>query len=160
MGNGFLARRDDAPLPQMEPIKMAKPTTQKFGEFVIAIGDGASPEVFAAPCGLTSKTFNGQADTNDTLVPDCDDPDAPAWKERAVTSLSRDISGDGVLATEFVETWDDWFASGLSKNCKVTTAGHTWTAPYVLSQFTMSGALGDKVKISVSMQSDGQVTRT
>ena len=139
---------------------MAKPTTFRFGELLIEVGDGASPEVFTAPCGLTSKGFNGTADTSDTSVPDCDDPDAPAWKERAVTALSRDISGDGVLASEYKVTWDTWFSSGLTKNVRITIGGLVWTGAYLLSGFNITGALGEKLKVSVSMQSDGEITRT
>jgi hypothetical protein len=86
---------------------------------LIEVGDGNSPEVFTAPCGLTSKSFNGQAATNDTNVPDCDDPDAASWFERDVVSLSRDITGSGVLAGEFFDTWNDWFEGGDSKKREV-----------------------------------------
>ena len=142
---------------------MTKPTTMKFGDFLIEIGDGGAPETFGAPCGLTSKTFGGTADTVDTLVPDCDDPDAPAWKERAVQSLARDISGQGVLAAEFLQQWDDWFSSGLSRNCKITlpkpAPGFVWSGAYLLTSFSVTADLGDKVKVNISMTSDGQVTR-
>jgi hypothetical protein len=47
-----------------------------------------SPEVFASPCGLNSRSFNRTAATNETNVPDCDDPDAASWLERDVVSLS------------------------------------------------------------------------
>lgn len=138
---------------------MAKPTTLRFGEVIISLGNGANPEVFSAPCGLTSKGFNGSADTNDTQVPDCDDPDAPAWKERAVTALSRDISGSGILATESLATWDDWFVSGLDKNVQVEFGGYIWTGAYILSGFQIQADLGDKAKITIAMQSDGEITR-
>lgn len=143
---------------------MAKPTTYKFSELLITVGNGASPEVFGAPCGLTSKSFRGQANTADTNVPDCDDPDAASWLERDVVSLTRDITGSGVLAAEFLETWDDWFVSADTKNCKVTLsksggATHVWTGAYLLSSFEITGSIGDKVQISVTLTSDGQIAR-
>lgn len=138
---------------------MTKPTTFRFGEMLIEIGNGASPEVFTAPCGLTSKGFNGAAATSDTLVPDCDDPDAPAWLERAVTSLSRDVSGDGVLSAEYEQAWDDWWSGGLTKNVRITIGSFAWTGAYILNTFNITGAQGEKLKVAVSMQSDGQVTR-
>lgn len=136
---------------------MTRPTTFRFGEMLVEVGDGGSPEVFGAPCGLNAKAFNATADTNDTIVPDCDDPDAPAWKERAVNALSRDITGSGVLAQEFLATWDAWFASGLSKNVRVTLGAKVWLGAYLLSQFQITSNRGDKVQISITMQSDGQI---
>lgn len=138
---------------------MTKPTTKKFGEFLIEVGDGGSPETFGAPCGLTSKSFSLAASTNDTQVPDCDDPDAPAWLERAVVTLSRDISGSGVLAVEFQQTWDDWGTSADSRNVRITLGNFRWAGKYLLTTFEQTADLGDKVKVNVSMQSDGQVTR-
>lgn len=139
---------------------MTLPTTFTFGQLLIEIGDGATPEVFGAPCGLTSKNFNGQADTNDVVIPDCDDPDAPAWKGRSVTSLSRDISGSGVTTDEYVNAWDDWFVSGLPKNCRATLGSRSWIGSYYLTQFNQSADVGDIVKVSVAMQSSGAVTRS
>lgn len=143
---------------------MATPHTYKFGEMLIELGNGLTPETFAAPCGLTSKSFNGQAATNDTTVPDCDDPDAPAWTERDVVSLSRDITGAGVLAEESLEVWDDWFTSALSKNCRVSllngvNGDRVWSGAYILSGFEITGARGEKIQVNVTMQSDGEITR-
>lgn len=143
---------------------MAQPHTYTFGEFLIEVGNGATPEVFGAPCGLTSKSFNGQAQTSDTNVPDCDDPDAPSWLERDVTSLSRDISGSGVLAEESLEMWDDWFTSANPKNCQVSlTDGNngtrTWSGSYILSVFEITGNIGEKVQVNVTLLSNGEITR-
>lgn len=139
---------------------MTKPTTASGTKLLILVGDGASPEVFTEPCGLTTKSLDSQAETSDTIVPDCADPDAPAWKERAVTALSRDFSGSGVLAKESVKMWDDWYKSGLSKNCKVQVPGTgwlTWTGKYLLTNFKITGERGTKVQVEVSMSSDGEI---
>lgn len=143
---------------------MAQPHTYRFGHLLIELGNGGNPETFSAPCGLTSKSFNGQAATSDTNVPDCDDPDAPAWLERDVTSLSRDITGSGVLAEESLETWDDWFQSADPKNVQVSlTDGddgtRTWSGSYILSGFEITGQFGDKIQVNVTMLSNGEVTR-
>lgn len=136
-----------------------KPTTFKFGQMLIEVGDGASPEVFTAPCGLRTKSFNLQVETQEDNVPDCDDPDAPAWKEREVTGLSRDITGEGVLADEFLTTWDDWATSGNPRNVRITVGDYVWTGAYFLTGFEITGQIGNKVNVSVTMQSDGEVTR-
>lgn len=143
---------------------MAQPHTYTFGEMLIELGNGLDPETFAAPCGLTTKSFNGQAATNDTNVPDCDDPDAPSWLERDVVSLSRDISGSGVLAEESLEIWDDWFTSALPKNCRISlidgvNGDRVWSGSYILSGFEITGNKGEKVQVSVTMVSNGEITR-
>ncbi len=98
---------------------MAKPTTGAFSKLLILLGNGASPEVFAAPCGLTSKGFEISATSGDIQVPDCDDPDAPAWTERVVKALSAGVSGSGIMAVESFDTWNDWALSGLAQNVRV-----------------------------------------
>lgn len=138
---------------------MARPTTFKFKDFVVETGDGASPEVFGRPCGLTSWSFNGQAQTNDTNIPDCDDPEAAAWLERDVVSLTRDITGSGILAEEYLQTWDDWFVSADVKNARITLGDLQWTGSYLLTGFEVSAQVGDKAQINITLQSDGQITR-
>ena len=112
---------------------MAQASTLRFGEFLIELGDGADPETFTAPCGLSSREFNRTAATNDTNVPDCDDPDAPSWLERDTTSLSASLSGAGVVAAEDFATWDTWWQSGETKNVKISLNGDAnleWLGPF------------------------------
>jgi predicted secreted protein len=134
---------------------------------LILVGDGATPEVFAAPCGLTSKGFDTAASSNEVAVPDCDDPDAPAWIERVVKSLSSKVTGSGVLAAESFDVWRDWSLSGLAKNVRVELQPPTgstglalgyYAGSFILSAFSLKAALGDKVTVDVTMDSDGQVT--
>jgi hypothetical protein len=138
---------------------MTKATTKTFGEFLVQVGDGASPEVFAAPCGLTAKGFNQSASTQETSVPDCTNPDAPAYVERAVDTISAEITGSGVMATEAFTTWQAWFDSSLSKNCRVYPKGSSggyWSGLFILSSFNLTVNRGQKVEVSVTMVSDGQ----
>lgn len=142
---------------------MAKPTTFSGSQMLILVGDGASPEVFTAPCGLTTKGLNRTADTADTTVPDCDDPSAPAWTESEVISLSWEASGSGVLASESVQMWETWFASGHSKNVKVhvktgANAGRSYAGTALLTAFNVSGERGQKVTVEVTLKGTGVLT--
>jgi hypothetical protein len=140
---------------------MAKATTTPFGQFLIKIGNGASPEVFAAPCGLTTKGFNQTANMQETSVPDCDDPDAPAYVERAVDTISSEITGSGVMATEAFPTWQAWFDSAASKNCRVYpngSSGGYYEGLFALSAFNLTVQRGQKVNVDVTMTSDGEYT--
>lgn len=137
---------------------MAQASTLKFSGFLVQLGDGASPEVYASPCGLNSRSFNRTAATNDTNVPDCDDPDAPTDVERDVVSLSREISGSGVMATESFTVWQAWYDSADPRTCRVYPKGLTggyYEGDFILSSFNLAATLGEKVNIDVTLQSDG-----
>jgi TP901-1 family phage major tail protein len=139
---------------------MAKPTTLTFGKLLVLLGDGNSPEVFAAPCGLTTKGFDLSASSNDIQVPDCDNPDAPAWTERVVRALSGRVSGSGVMAVESFDTWKDWFISGEAANVRIKfndAALGYYYGGFILSSLNYRGAIGDKVTVEVTMESDGQI---
>ena len=142
---------------------MARPTTVRGSRVLIQLGDGASPETFAAPCALTTKGINLSATTNDQNVPDCDDPDAPTWVERVVAALSAGVPGSGTLAMESLPEWTDWFMSGASKNVRVVVdsagginAGYFAMAA-VLTTFNIGGNNGELATIEVDIQSDGEV---
>lgn len=142
---------------------MAKPTTENFADFVVLLGDGATPENFVAPCGFTNKALKLTAQSSSTILPDCDDPTAPAWTAKAVTALDGQVTGAGVLAQESNLLWIDWFISGLSKNIKIQRAGGTWTGAAILTDISDSvqlNAEGNRVQRSVTIDNDGQWTWT
>lgn len=143
---------------------MTLATTTTFGKFLIQLGNSASPEVFAAPCGLNSRGFKRTAATNTTNVPDCDDPDAPSWLESDVTSLSWSLTGSGVAAFEDFDTWDTWFTSALSKNVKITlsdgTTTKTWTGAAKLTGLTVTGTRGTRNTFDATIEGDGILTRS
>lgn len=140
---------------------MATPVTAKFGKMRVLLGDGASPEVFTAPCGLTSKGITVSQNLSEVNLPDCDDPDAPFWVARDTTSLSVSISGEGVLAADSVTTWLAAAYSTDSTNAKVevefSTGTLTFTGAFKVDSFAVTGSQGERVQSSISMQSDGEV---
>lgn len=140
---------------------MALATTFPFGEFLILLGDGASPENFADPCGLTSKGFTRTANMNDTNIPGCDDPDAAAWLGRDAISYQGAISGEGVVAEESIVTFEDWWASGqtVAKNVRIEVGAHAWEGPFKLAEYNITGERGSKVTLSISLVSDGEIQR-
>lgn len=141
---------------------MAQATTFPFSQFNIKIGDGGSPEVFTDPCGLTSKGFTRTANLNDTNIPDCDDPDAPAWLGRDVVSYQASIAGSGIVADESVDTWEEWWEAGETRNVRIelgTPVRLAWTMPAKLQEITDSAERGDKVQMTVNIVSDGAVVR-
>ncbi|MFG1341884.1 phage tail tube protein [Xanthobacter autotrophicus] len=140
---------------------MAKPTTFRGTSLLIKLGDGGSPEAFDFPCGLTTNGLNRSAETNDTTVPDCDDPDAPAWTEREVLTLAWEASGSGVLAAESVAIWDAWHASGLPKNVQIDVGvagtGRRYTGRGLLTSYNTTAERGQKVIVEVTISGDGEL---
>jgi hypothetical protein len=137
---------------------MTQATTLRFSQFLIQIGNGASPETFASPCGLNSRGFSRSAATNDTNVGDCDDPDAPTWLDRDVVSLSGALSGAGVVADEDFDTWNAWFESGTSKNVKIKLGTRVWVGAAILSKLDVTGSRGKRTEFSASIDTDGKLT--
>lgn len=142
---------------------MAKPSTVKFGKFFVRLSDGNSPVTFTAPCGFTSKSFSRSKTLNEVNIPDCDDPDAPAWVARDVASMSATISGEGVLAKSAVPIWEDALDSTDSIECEVELEyqdgdSDIYTGLFHLESFEITGSLGERVNVSVTMQSDGEIT--
>lgn len=143
---------------------MAKPTTFSASKLYIKLGNGGSPEVFAEPCGLTTRGLTQTKDVNDIVVPDCANPDLPAWVERAVRSLSAEATGSGILAAEALPTWQSAFASTASVNAQIginappaNNGGH-YDGKIHLTSFAVTGELGDKLQVALTFQTDGPLT--
>ena len=143
---------------------MAAPTVISGTKLLILVGDAGSPEVFAEPCGLTTKTFDLAASTNSTLIPDCADPDAPAWEAKTVNALSATISGAGVMAIEAHTTWEAWFMSALAKHVQIKLNNATglgyYSGSFILTALKYNGTRGQKVTVDLTMVNDGTLIWT
>lgn len=145
---------------------MALPTTKRFGQFLVKLGDGATPEVFSAPCGFTEKSLSLSAETSDQTIPDCADPDAAAWTAREISRLSGEVAGQGLLAVEAISTWRTWFLSADPKNVRIeisgtgAAGGGYYAGSFLLTSFELGATLGEKVTCNVTMVSDGAVAWT
>ena len=102
---------------------MSAPQTASFSQFIVELGNGMSPEVFSAPCGFDTKSLDMSAASSSATVPDCTNPELPAWEVKGVNALSGKVSGSGVMATEDQALWDLWFDSGLTKNVRIRIPG-------------------------------------
>jgi predicted secreted protein len=139
---------------------MAQPTVLPGTKLLILVGDGATPEVFAAPCGLTTSGIDFTASTSTTLIPDCDDPEAPAWEAKDVNALSAQVTGTGVMAVETFDLWNDWFQAAEIKNVQIkiddAALGH-WAGAFILSSLKYGGQRGQKVTLDATLVNSGAV---
>jgi predicted secreted protein len=144
---------------------MTKPTTVKGTKVRLLQGDGATPtEAFTAFCGLTARSISFQTNTNDTQVPDCDDPDAPQWRE--ITKVSRfvSVSGSGILDMNALPEYQAAYDDPDSVNYRIEIAvpmasnGGYWEGAFMLTGFTITGNDGEFAQVELSIESDGPVT--
>ena len=110
---------------------------------------------------MTTKSFDLAASTNTTLIPDCDNPEAPAWEATDINALSCTAAGNGVMAVASFGVWNDWFMSAEGKNMQIkldhASLGY-YTGSFKLTSFKLSGTRGNKVLVDVSIKNDGAVT--
>jgi predicted secreted protein len=143
---------------------MAKPTTARGSKLLIKIGDGATPEVFTAPCALTTKSFNRSASVNEFNIADCLNPDAPIWTERVKSALSATLSGSGTLAKESFDLYEEALANQDSINVQVTidyaVGPRTYLGRYHLTTFNLTGEIDGLIQVEIELQSDGPVELT
>jgi Phage major tail protein 2. len=143
---------------------MAQATTIKSGKIKVMLGDGASPETFAAPCGFTDRSITFSKGLEEVRVPDCDDPDKVDWLGRDATSLSMSISGEGVLASESVDTWLEAWESVDSVSARIeiefTNRTIVWVGRMHVESLEVGASNGQRATMNVSMQSDGEMVRT
>lgn len=146
---------------------MAAATTTKGGKVRVLLGtlpvNPEDPITYAAPCGFTSKSLTLTKGLEETQVPDCTDPDKVDWIGRDAVSLSMSVSGEGVLASESVETWLDAWESIDSIPAKIEiefpAKTITWTGNLHVESFSAEAPNGRRVTSSVSLQSDGEMAR-
>lgn len=138
---------------------MAQADTVRGTALYIKIGDGASPEVFTHPCMINTKRgIQFQSSTNKIIVPDCDNPDDPAWTEAIKDSLSATINGAGTLDFASVPMFDAWFRSPDKKNVQVWlgTKGY-WSGAFDLTNWEASGDRGGLAEATITLESAGTV---
>lgn len=143
------------------------PNTISFGKVVVTIDDPTNPGNQIAPCGFLKKSLKLSSATSDTVVPDCDNPDAPAFIQRNIVSLSAEISGSGAMAGENTAQWMQFWMGGQSRQCVITynvpgaQGGFTLSGLFLLSDWSLDAdrkSEGGRTQQSVTLQSDGLLT--
>jgi len=145
---------------------MAQPTTIRHGKFKIYVEDPNSAGTYIAPCAFTEKALTLAGSPVEDVIPDCDNPDAPAWVGRSIGSLSASVSASGLWAAEAYETWRTLFLAGEPFNVRVefdetgANGGGYYAGAAVLTSLGNSSSQGKRVEASVELASDGAWTWT
>lgn len=138
---------------------MAAANTLRFSQFVWQFGDGANPETFSKPCGVTSRDFVISPSLSATPIPDCDDDDAAPWVDNDTVSMSASGTISGTLDDDDYSTLLDWALSGESRNARIIISARVLTGAFKI-ELTTTGAQGKRATFSGKLTSDGVVTRT
>lgn len=143
---------------------MAQPDIVKGTYIDILMGDGAVPEVFTPICGLTTRQFTQQGNTNDVFIPDCDDPEDVPVRRLVSTGKQWDLSGDGLynLANEgdirgaFMVTKNYRFRIARPAGSIVGTG--FYEGPAMLTNIQIGGNTGggEFGTVSLAIASDGE----
>lgn len=134
-------------------------TKLKGTALYIKIGNAASPEVFTHPCLINTKRgIKFTSKTNEVIIPDCDNPDDPAWTTAIKDGLKATIDGagmiDNVLAT--IQFYDLWYRDPDPKNVQVWlgTVGR-WPGAFHLTNWDITGERNNYAEVSLTLESDG-----
>lgn len=142
---------------------MAQAKTLKFAQQSMLLGGGETPtELFTAPCGFLELSLTVNIEVNTTNVPDCLDPDLPAWLQSDEVSKQMVLAGNGVLDTDAVQVWRDWMMEGGEKNVRWKTDGSAangggyFQAPGILTTYEETGARGERWSLSTAVTLNGK----
>lgn len=125
----------------------------------IALGDGATPEVFTALCGITTKGLQQTRATNDSTDWDCADPDAPPVTIRATGATDWSITGSGLLArnrlADLQEAFDNpnpvkWRFMFDEATGDTVVDGY-YEGPALLTDLNVTGENGNYLQISLTI---------
>jgi hypothetical protein len=134
----------------------------EFSGFVIAIGDGADPEVFTPKCTLnSSKGFSMTGETTARNIPDCDNDLLPSATLNYITAIGGEISGSGVLNAHEDKFFADWLKSGAAKNVRVSrggTGGTRYAMAAKITAFNITAETKDLVQCEITLVSHGEIT--
>jgi hypothetical protein len=145
---------------------MAEATVMNGTSLLINVGDPGGT-TFTHPCLINAERgIAFTSTTNDVMIPDCADPEKPAWIGRAKDGLSASITGAGVLDTPSLDDFWVWFQNENARIIKVkinvagTAGGGTWTMDAHLTAFSVTGNRGSKAAFDCTILSDGSAVWT
>lgn len=130
---------------------MALPTTSSFAGIILEVEDTPGGGTFTARmCGITSKGLDLTAQTSTATVPDCTNPETPAWDITGISSFGGQVTLSGVAATEDEAFWNQWLDSGASRNMRYRKSGVGYRA---------GAALLTKLGETVQLKQEGNLVQ-
>lgn len=146
---------------------MAQPKIIRGTYFSLMLGNGATPtEVFAALCGITTRTFTGQVNTNDVFTRDCALPENVPIRRVIATGKQWELSGEGVLNRSDLEAIQaelgaisNWRLLFTEPADDEVYQGY-WAGAFMLTNLQVTGEDANFANISITLTSDSEVLFT
>jgi len=146
---------------------MAQPDILRGTYFSLMLGDGGGPETFTALCGITTRNFTHQHNTNDQFTRDCADPENVPVRRLIVTGEQWDLTGEGTmnranLAT--IQAADDgqthnWRYLFTEPATDLVYQGY-YAGPAIMTNLQLNSADESFATLSITLASDGAWTWT
>ncbi len=144
------------------PVKFARGT-----KLLIKVGNAASPEAFSVYCTVNAQRgIQFTAAMQEDAIPDCTDPDLPAWLTRDKVSMGATVTGGGILNTTDLSAFFTWFTSKSTKNVQIwvdvsnANGGGYWSGAFHLTEFNPTGEPRATIQCTLTLVSDGVITWT
>ena len=145
---------------------MAQSKAISFGKQYLLFSDMATVPEFSPACGAEEWNLNINIETSTTNLPDCENPDLPAWLGIDEVSKQMAFSWNGVLDTDAMQMFRDWWFEGGPKNVRWMTSGAAldgggyYAGPALLTSYSETATRGQKWRISAGVAIDGKPTHT
>lgn len=131
-------------------------------KILLKIGDGADPEVFTAPILINAeRSVNLQAQTNNTVLPDDTDPDAPGFQHINKSGLGLTFTGAGVTHKADMAAVEAWLLSKDPKNVEIEvggSGGRKYSTAAHLTSLEWTGNRADFATCNLTVESTGVIT--
>lgn len=134
----------------------------------ILMGDGATPEVFAVLCGVTTRSIVTQVNTQDAFNRDCADPeDIPVrelitsgkqWSMRGSGQMNRDMFTDLLDAVGETKNYRFFLRAKVGEVALDDPLNGYLGGPAKITSHTINGNDGDFVGVDLAIESDGEWT--
>lgn len=140
---------------------MARPKILRGTYINILMGNGAAVEVFAPICGLTTRSFTHQVNTNDTFVRDCALPEDIPAREVIASGEQWDLNGSGLVDRSNLASLNTamklikGFRFELLQPAGDAVFGGYWGGKAMLTQITVTGSDEEFASIELTMASSG-----
>lgn len=142
---------------------MAVATTASYQQLVLETSENGTS--WTRICGIKDATISYETDTEEDMIPDCDDESLPHTKVRAVTAIGMTVQGEGVWAQESHELMTQWWLTGEAKRFRI---GYTNAASGDVEYISSTGTLrmehsrrkGVSVQASVTIESASAIATT
>jgi len=145
---------------------MAQPDIIRGTYFALSMGDGEVSETFTPLCGINTRSFTQQANTSDTFIRDCADPEDVPIRRLIVTGKQWSLSGEGQLNRAQLD--DITTAFGVTKNYRFIFTEPSddevfqgyFEGPAILVNQAITGGDEEYATMSLQFESDGEWTWT